>query len=298
MLINIELSAGSLGGPRSLVEVAEAVEDAGFHGAGFSDHPAPSRKWLAAGGHATYDPFAALCFLAAVTTRLRLMTYLAVLPYRNPLLTLKLVTTVDRLSAGRFTLVVGSGYLRSEFLALGRPFGDRGALTDEALETLVTAGQSETLVFTGHDFHAIGQACEPRSVQRPLPPIWIGGSSGKSLERVVRYGQGWAPIVSGEAAAATTRTTPLRSAKDCGEAIGRLRDLLVEHDRNPDSVSIQLDGLLDMRAACANPEPFAELLEDLAAVGATHCMTRVPPDAGHSEALDLIAGIGELFLTT
>src|SRR5215204_4015316 len=108
---NVEVPLrGAAAEPESIVHLVQALERAGFDGLGFTDHPAPSRKWLATGGHPSYDPFAALAFCAAVTSRIRLMTYLAVLPYRNPMLMAKSVATVDRLSGGRLTLVVGSGY--------------------------------------------------------------------------------------------------------------------------------------------------------------------------------------------
>jgi alkanesulfonate monooxygenase SsuD/methylene tetrahydromethanopterin reductase-like flavin-dependent oxidoreductase (luciferase family) len=123
----LEMPAGTEFATASAIQrLAAALEDAGFWGAGYTDHPAPSRRWLDSGGHATLDPFAALSFLAAVTARLRLMTYLAVLPYRNPFLTARCVATVDRLSGGRFTLVAGCGYLKSEFAALGCQFARCG----------------------------------------------------------------------------------------------------------------------------------------------------------------------------
>jgi alkanesulfonate monooxygenase SsuD/methylene tetrahydromethanopterin reductase-like flavin-dependent oxidoreductase (luciferase family) len=105
--------------------LAGAFEEAGFGALTLTDHPSPSLEWLRAAGHSTFDPFAGLTFYAAVTRRIRLMTHLAVVPYRNPLLMAKSIATVDRLSGGRFTLIAGTGYLRSEFLALGRSFEDR-----------------------------------------------------------------------------------------------------------------------------------------------------------------------------
>src|SRR5262249_51457253 len=136
--VDVPLRAGA-SEPAALRTLTQAFEAAGFGALCFTDHPAPSSKWLAAGAHPTFDPFAALCFCAAASERIGLMTHLAVLPYRNPLLTAKSVATVDRLSGGRFTLVAGTGYLRSEFLALGRPFEARNDLFDEALEVLTHA---------------------------------------------------------------------------------------------------------------------------------------------------------------
>ncbi len=137
MKFSIEMSVrGEAAEPAAIVATARAAERAGFSMLGYTDHPAPSRKWLEGGGHSTFDPFAGLCFLAAVTERVGLMTYLAVLPYRNPLLLAKSVATVDRLSGGRFTMVAGTGYLRSEFSALGRSFENRNELFDEAVDVI------------------------------------------------------------------------------------------------------------------------------------------------------------------
>src|SRR5206468_1337105 len=103
-------------------ELAIAAERAGFHGFACTEHPAPTARWLRAGGHQTLDPFVALGHVAAVTTELRLLTHLAVLPYRNPLVLGKAAATVDRLSNGRFILGVGVGYLKAEFHAVGTDF--------------------------------------------------------------------------------------------------------------------------------------------------------------------------------
>ena len=101
-----------------MTRVAQAVEECGYDAISFSEHPAPSQKWLNAGGHESLDQTSALAFCAAVTSRVRLMTYLLVLPYHNPFLAAKALSTVDLLSGGRLTVVAGTGYLRSEFLAL------------------------------------------------------------------------------------------------------------------------------------------------------------------------------------
>src|SRR4051794_11154911 len=100
--------------PENMVTFARVAEEVGIDAIALTDHPAPSKKWLDHGGHETLDPFAGLAFFAAVTSRVRLMTYLTVMPYRNPLLTARSMTTVDVVSGGRGTFVLGTGYLRSE----------------------------------------------------------------------------------------------------------------------------------------------------------------------------------------
>ena len=128
---NPELVTGA-----GIATVAAAAEAAGFHGFGFTDHPAPSQRWLEAGGHDALDPFVAMGYAAARTTTLRLIPNIVVLPYRNPFVVAKSGATLDLLSDGRFTLAVGVGYLKREFAALGVEFDERAALFEEALEVI------------------------------------------------------------------------------------------------------------------------------------------------------------------
>jgi probable F420-dependent oxidoreductase len=296
MRFNLEASVqGPFAEPLAVQAVAQSAERAGFTGLGYTDHPAPSAKWLQNNGHETYDPFAALSFCAAVTTRLRLMTYLAVLPYRNPLLTLKAIATVDRLSGGRLTLVVGSGYLRSEFLALGRPFEARNELTDEALEVITTAWTGASITFEGKDFTAKGQVCSPAPVQRPHPPIWVGGTSRKSRERVARHGQGWAPLLIGEAAATTVRSAVMPTIDDLARRVDELRELVRAEGRDPSTIDVQCDGVADVASALAEPEEHARLCERLADAGVTHLLVRAPhPEP--EEAAEAVEAYGASFI--
>src|SRR5215470_8458848 len=122
--------------PANIAEFARVAEAAGIDGIALTDHPAPSMKWLTRGGHETIDPFVGLGFIAAVTSTIRVMTHLTVVPYRNPLLTAKSMTAVDVLSGGRATFALGTGYLRSEFSALGVAFEERNELFDEAVDVM------------------------------------------------------------------------------------------------------------------------------------------------------------------
>ena len=159
-----------------------------------TDHPAPDAKWLAGGGHHALDPFVALSFAAAATTRIRVQTHILVLPYRNPLLTAKSVLSLDVLSGGRVILGVAPGYLKPEFAALGVDFDERNELTDEAIDVmrqLWTDGEIETV---GRHFRTRGTTMRPPVVQKPHPPIWIGGNSTAAIRRAAERGQGWVPF--------------------------------------------------------------------------------------------------------
>ena len=176
---NPELVSGS-----GIATVAAAAEAAGFHGFGFTDHPAPSQRWLESGGHDALDPFVAMGFAAARTTTLRLIPNIVVLPYRNPFVVAKSGATLDLLSDGRFTLAVGVGYLKREFTALGVDFDDRAALFEEALEVIRAIWTTDDYSFEGRHFTAKGITAHPRPVSRPHPPIWIGGNTAAARKRV------------------------------------------------------------------------------------------------------------------
>src|ERR1700712_1886388 len=139
-----------------IAAVATAAEAAGFSGFGFTDHPAPSQRWLQSGGHDALDPFVAMGFAAAHTTTLRLIPNIVVLPYRNPFVVAKSGATLDLLSGGRFTLAVGVGYLKREFAALGVDFEERAALFDEALDAIRAIWTSDDITFEGMQFSARG----------------------------------------------------------------------------------------------------------------------------------------------
>src|SRR5947208_12429722 len=146
---NPELVSGA-----GIAAVAAATEAAGIHGFGFTDHPAPSQRWLEAGGHDALDPFVALGFAAATTSTLRLIPNIVVLPYRNPFVVAKSGATLDLLSGGRFTLGVGVGYLKREFAALGVEFEERGHLFDEALEVIRGIWTTDDFSYEGRHFTA------------------------------------------------------------------------------------------------------------------------------------------------
>jgi probable F420-dependent oxidoreductase len=204
--------------------VAQAAEQAGWHGLAFTEHPAPGARWLAAGGHQTLDPFVALATAAAVTERLRLLTYLAVAPYRNPALLAKAAASVDIVSEGRCVLGLGTGYQKSEFFALGVDFEERNVLTDEVLDVLPLHWSGEPFSYQGTHFEARDVIARPRPPQQPIP-VWLGGNSTLTLRRIADRCQGWMPLIGSADLAATTRTPQVTTPADVAERVTRLRDL-------------------------------------------------------------------------
>lgn len=211
----------------SVADVAKAAEEAGWDGLAFTDHPAPGAKWLNHGGHQTLDPFVALGHAAAVTTRLRLLTHLAVAPYRNPLVLAKSAATVDKLSGGRFILGLGTGYHKTEFHALGVDFKERNTLFDETLDVLPLHWQGDAFSYKGLHFDAREVIGRPRPVQNPIP-IWIGGNSEISLRRVAQRAQGWMPLVGPREMSAVVRTPVIESMEEIRSKILHLRGMAGE----------------------------------------------------------------------
>lgn len=180
-------------GTDEIRRVAEACDRNGFFYLAASDHVCVPRSHAAAMSTVWYDTVATLGFVAAVTRRVRLMSYVWVAPYRHPLITAKAFATLDALSGGRVILGLGAGHLEAEFAALGVDFGRRGALLDEAIDVVTAAFTDEYPQHQGPTWRVndLGQC--PRPVQLPRPPIWIGGSTRAALRRAAERGDGWLP---------------------------------------------------------------------------------------------------------
>jgi len=204
-------------------KIAGALEAAGVDACYVTDHPAPDAQWLHANGHDALDPFTALGFLAAASTRLLLMSFVVVLPYRNPFITAKAGATLQVLSGGRFIMGAGGGYQKADFDAIGADFHRRGALFNEALAVIDLAWRGGAVVKQGSTFHAVGN--EPRPVPVPRPPIWIGGSTDKAVERAARWGDGWLPVFAQPTQAKINRETFIQTEDELRVKIDRLKEL-------------------------------------------------------------------------
>jgi probable F420-dependent oxidoreductase len=267
--------------------VARAAEAAGCSGFGFTDHPAPSRRWLEGGGHDAVDPFVALGFAAAHTTTLRLVPNIVVLPYRNPFVVAKAGATLDRLSGGRFTLAVGAGYLKSEYAALGVPYDERNELFDEALEVIHLAWTSDEVTFEGRHFTARSVAVQPRPVAEPRPPIWIGGNSSAARQRVADHAEGWCPFPAPAGLARTARTVAMDSAEAVAFGVDDLRRRLEAAGRDPEDVDVCFSA-----PAGGGPGEHLAALEELARIGVTWVQVPVPGDSVE-HAVDALSRYGE-----
>ncbi|NUQ95241.1 MAG: LLM class F420-dependent oxidoreductase [Streptomyces sp.] len=180
-------------GPEDLVEIARTADRAGFGYLASCDHVAIPRRLAPAMSTVWYDPVATLGFLAAVTERVRLLSHVAIVGLRHPLLTAKQYATLDHLAGGRLILGVGAGHVPEEFEALGVDFERRGAVLDESIDALRAAlGPDEFPEHHGklYDFAGLGQ--QPRPAQEHVP-VWVGGSSPAAVRRAALKGDGWLP---------------------------------------------------------------------------------------------------------
>jgi probable F420-dependent oxidoreductase len=176
------------------------------------------------------DVVATLSWVAALTSRVRLSSSVMVLPYRHPVVFAKELATLDVLSGGRVMVGVAPGWCAEEFEMLGVPPRERGARMDEYLEAILALWTSDPVTFRGRFVTVEDAAFFPKPVQRPYPPIWIGGGTAKTFERIARVGAGWiAP--------------PYRSLDELAAAIERLRRTVAAHGRDPAEVGVASGGL-------------------------------------------------------
>ena len=208
----------------AVAEIARAAEDAGFAACFVTDHPFPPHRWLHGGGHHALDPFVALSFAAAATSRLRLQTHILVLPYRNPFLVAKTILSLDVLSGGRVIVGAAAGYLKGEFAALGADFEARQDVSDEVVRAMKLAWAGDDVRFEGRGYRAAGSSMGFRPVQRPHPPLWIGGNSRTAIRRAVELGDGWVPFPNTQAMAQFTRTPPLETLDDLAARVAFMRE--------------------------------------------------------------------------
>lgn len=280
------LDAGPVAG------LAAAAEAAGWDGFAFTEHPAPTRRWLDAGGHQSLDPFVALGHAAAVTERLELLTYLTVLPYRNPSLLAKSAATVDRLSNGRFVLGVGTGYLKAEYFALGIDFDERNELFDEALDVLPLHWSGEEFDYDGKHFSCKGTIGRPRPVRQPIP-IWIGGNATLTLRRVATRAQGWMPLTGPAGMFSTVRSPEVSSVDDLAARLAVLKAYAGDRYAELDIVCAYNDG--SNADTDGDTERHRDRLGQLAELGATHIV--IPGPAGvRPRAEEFLQGFAELYM--
>lgn len=236
--------------PQEVTRFATTAERVGFDAIAFTDHPAPSNRWVDAGGEGVADLFTSLGFCAAVTSTVRLLTYVLLPTYRNPFVTAHQVATLDHLSAGRVTVGMGTGYLKSEFYALGVNPDDRRDRFEEAMVIAKQVWAGEDVTHEGHGFSARGVRSVPAAIQRPHPPLWLHGNTGWATDWVVRHGQGWIGMIIGEDRIGTLRTRAIPTLDDFAKRVADVRARCEAAGRDPSTlemINTGVWGMLDVR---------------------------------------------------
>jgi probable F420-dependent oxidoreductase len=232
--------------------LAIAAEKAGFYGVAMDEHPAPVGSWLRNHGHHSFDPFVLLAAAGAVTSRIKLLTYLAVLPYRNPFMFTKTATSLDAVSDGRLILGVGVGYLKGEFEALGVDYEKRNDLFDEVISVFRRACTGDPITHKGFDFDAKEVEIIPPAIQRPHPPLWLGGNAHRTRKRVVEYGQGWIPMPLKRSQTGVHKTPPLENPADMKRFLDEMREYADKIGRKAPIDVVISSGMLELKASPAN----------------------------------------------
>jgi probable F420-dependent oxidoreductase len=229
---------------RSFARIAQEGEAMGYDYLTLTDHvvlpdmSVPGYPYSESGEFMSNSPterhelLTATAFIAAKTSRIKLVLAVLVVPHRPAVLAAKMLSTIDVLSEGRLVIGVGAGWLKAEFDAVvTTPFAERGAVTDEYLEAFRALWTQDHAQFEGHYTKFADLIFLPRPVQQPHPPIWVGGESGPSLRRAARFGDAWYPIGSNNKH--LLDTLPRLTA-----GIARLRKLTADTGRDPSKVPV------------------------------------------------------------
>lgn len=204
-----------------------------------------------------FDAFSTLAYVAAATKKIRLVTNVYVLPLRNPLLVAREATTIDVMSGGRLIFGVGTGWYSPEFEAMGISVRDRGRMTDEALQAIKTVWTKSRATFNGKYFRFGDVEFYPKPVQKPHPPIWVGGfvtdgmpqfgvSSGDrppALVRTVQFGDGWIPCGA--------------TVEEVSIGASRLNDIAREAGKNPKNFDVVCHNMVCLQKTIAEAKKQA-----------------------------------------
>jgi probable F420-dependent oxidoreductase len=207
----------------ALVDMASRADELGFDSVWVHDHVFNAGHVLdRIGGRPYYEPMTFLSFVAARTRRVRLGTSVLVLPYHNPVRLAKAAATLDVLCGGRLVMGVGVGLIEKEMQAMGTPFTERGAYTDEAIAVMRALWSSDEPRFAGKYYRFEGMKFSPRPLQIPSIPLVIGGVSRAAIRRAARLGDGWQPLGLSPEALAQGIATLRDEARACSRDAAKI----------------------------------------------------------------------------
>ncbi|MFI8438684.1 LLM class F420-dependent oxidoreductase [Streptomyces sp. NPDC079020] len=272
--------------PADLARIARAADRGGFAYLASCDHVAIPRRLAEVMSTVWYDPVATLSFLAGVTERVLLMSHVAVVGLRHPLVTAKQYATLDHLSGGRLILGVGAGHVQEEFDALGADFTGRGGVLDESIDALRAAlGPEEYPEFAGERFSFAGLGQLPRPAQERVP-VWVGGSSPAAIRRAAVRGDGWLP----QGGSREVLPTQIARVHALRAEAGIAQPLVVGAITEPLYVG-EPGWSVGRRTLSGKPEALAESLRAYADMGVHQIQVRFRSRSA-SELLDQMAAFG------
>ena len=299
--------------PDALASIARRGDELGFFCMVAPDHILMPRKVnsvypysvtgnILAGGNSGAgewpEQITTLAFLAGITRNIRLVTSVMIVPYRNPLLTAKMLATLDVLSKGRLIVGAGVGWMEEEFELLeSPPFAERGAVTDEYLRAFVELWTKDDPAFEGKYVNFSNITFLPKPAQQPHPPIWIGGQSRAALRRAGRLGNAWHPVGAIPAA-------PLEPEELAGNLV-TMRGYAERAGRDPSSIEVSMKAPLydaasdtggTRRRFSGPPDAVLQDIHAYGEVGVTHLIFDFR-SSSHSETEERMSRFAEEVMT-
>jgi probable F420-dependent oxidoreductase len=261
-------------------ELGKALEERGFESVWAPEHshiPASRKTPFPAGGdlpkkyYDAMDPFVTLTMAAAATKTLKVGTGVCLVAQRDPIQTAKLVASIDQVSGGRFVFGIGNGWNQDEMENHGTNFATRHQLARERIEAMKAIWTHDTAEYHGEFVNFGPMQTWPKPVQKPHPPILVGGAFPYSARRAIRYGDGWMPQVTEQS------TTPL------ADLIPRFRQMAAEAGRDPAALDISIGGQSE----------DVDLVKRYQALGVNRVSTSLPSEKAETilPVLDRWAGI-------
>jgi probable F420-dependent oxidoreductase len=282
--------------PQSLATLARTGEELGFATISVSDHIIipktidstypynESGTFAGSPTGACLEQLSLLSYLVGVTSSAKLLTSVMVLPHRPPVLTAKMLATIDVLSNGRLIVGCGVGWMREEFEAIGAPsYDERGSVGDEYIRAFKELWTSDNPAFEGKYCRFANVAFAPKPVQKPHPPIWTGGESPAALRRAGRLANAWYPI-------GTNPRFPVGTPAQFAEYTARVKRYATEAGRNPSSLDFaysaswlndqQAQTLPDgqRRPLTGTPRQIADDIKRYEELGVRHMMVNLQGD--------------------
>ncbi|MBV9578385.1 MAG: TIGR03619 family F420-dependent LLM class oxidoreductase [Chloroflexi bacterium] len=239
MSVNIGITLPNyrgLANPADILETADRAERLGLHSVWVADHVAIPTAYVPGMGSVLYESQTTLSVIAGRTQALKLGFTIMPTPYRHPLLQARMLATLDQLSGGRVIYGGGTGYLEQEFRTLGLPFERRAAITDECLQVLKLAWTQDVIEFHGEFVDCSDITCDPKPLQKPHPPIWLGGDSEGAFRRIVRLADGWHGLLGGSPGA--RREPP--TLDNFHKRIARLHEMAEAAGRDPATITLSV----------------------------------------------------------